>query len=253
MERLLVDFGYMYCECNVVLVVLEQVYYEVLMCLVVVVELCDDDIGIYIVCLGYLVEVLVWYFGVLVVCVQMLCLVVFMYDIGKLGVFDDVLKKFGQLILDECVCMQDYFCMGVDIFGCFSILVFVLVVEVVLYYYECWDGKGYLQGLQGEVILLLGCIVVVVDYFDVLMMDCCYWFVFVDDCVFVMLVDQLGGVFDLVIVLIFLVYVVELIVLCEWVNMIQFGFGLQQFEVLLFQVWLVGVIDLLCVFDEVWV
>lgn len=218
MECLVQDLGCMYYECNEVLCEVVWVYYEVLLCLLLVVDFKDDDIGVYIMCIGYFVEVMVELLGELLVFFCMLCWVVLMYDIGKIGILDGVFKKFGVYIVEEWVVMNEYLCMGVEILGCFCVLLFCLVVEVVLGYYECWDGGGYFVGLVGEDILLLVCIVVVVDYLDVLMMDCCYCKVFLDDMVLCMFVEQCGWVFDLCLVDLFLVYVIELLVLCDCIN-----------------------------------
>lgn len=61
---------------------------------------------------------------------------------------------------------------------------FNFVVEIVLCYYEKWDGIGYLRGLREEVIFESVCIVVIVDVFDVFIMKRFYKKVWVDDDVF---------------------------------------------------------------------
>lgn len=49
-----------------------------------------------------------------------------------------------------------------------------MVVEICCIYYECWDGVGYFNGIVGEDIFIVGCIIVLVDVFDVLGLRCCY-------------------------------------------------------------------------------
>lgn len=64
-------------------------------------------------------------------------------------------------------------------------------------YYEKWDGIGYLYGFKGEEISIEGCIVIIVDVFDVLMLKCFYKKVWLVEEVIDLLKDEVGKYFDL--------------------------------------------------------
>lgn len=68
--------------------------------------------------------------------------------------------------------MKQYLVIGVEIM--FVIEQFKLLLLVICWYYECWNGQGYLDGFVGENILFMVWIVVVVDIFDVVMMQWVY-------------------------------------------------------------------------------
>lgn len=72
-----------------------------------------------------------------------------------------------------------------------------MVWEIVFIYYECWDGKGYLFGLVGEQILIEGCIMVIIDVYDVLILECFYKCVFLVKDVLVIILESVGIQFDL--------------------------------------------------------
>lgn len=104
----------------------------------------------------------------------MVCIIigVFLYDFGKIGIFDVVLGK--KLWLDEVeyVVIRMYFEIGYCMLV--GYLLVVLVEEVVLLYYEILDGCGYFFGWCGEDILLVVCIVGICDVFDVMISMCFY-------------------------------------------------------------------------------
>lgn len=50
----------------------------------------------------------------------------------------------------------------------------MFVLLGVFYYYEWIDGVGYFLGFKGDEILWMGRLIVVVDVFDVMMMNCFY-------------------------------------------------------------------------------
>lgn len=46
-----------------------------------------------------------------------------------------------------------------------------LMLEMIVNYYECLDGSGYFCGIIGEKLSWLVCIMVIVDVYDVMMVD----------------------------------------------------------------------------------
>lgn len=124
--------------------------------------------------MSYYLKILVMVYGFNEEKVEILFYVVFMYDIGKIGIVDSIMFKSGKLIDEEFVEMKKYLEIGVEIFGECDLDLFKVVKFVFLIYYEKWDGIGYFNGFEGEDIFIEGCICVVVDVFDVLISKCFY-------------------------------------------------------------------------------
>jgi diguanylate cyclase (GGDEF)-like protein len=87
-----------------------------------------------------------------------------LHDIGKIGIPDAVLRKPSKLTADEYGMFQQHVALG-D-----AIVRDVPNVDVVRagirHHHERWDGKGYLDGLEGEAIPLIGRILAVADAFS---------------------------------------------------------------------------------------
>jgi putative nucleotidyltransferase with HDIG domain len=87
-----------------------------------------------------------------------------LHDIGKIGIPDVVLRKPSKLTADEYGMFQQHVALG-D-----AIVRDVPNVEVVRagirHHHERWDGKGYLEGLEGESIPMIGRILAVADAFS---------------------------------------------------------------------------------------
>jgi diguanylate cyclase (GGDEF)-like protein len=87
-----------------------------------------------------------------------------LHDIGKIGIPDVILRKPSKLTADEYGMFQQHVALG-D-----AIVRDVPNVEVVRagirHHHERWDGKGYLEGLEGEGIPLIGRILAVADAFS---------------------------------------------------------------------------------------
>lgn len=164
---------------------------------VMLLQMCDVYICYYCDCVGLFVQCLVMYCDFDDdVCVQ-IGLVVCFYDIGKIGIFDDVLLVLCWYIDEECVIMCEYLVCGEYIFlviGCSDVL---LVVWLICVYYEVFDGSGYFDGLCGEFILLGVCIVIIVDVYDVMISVCLYCNVMEYEVVLWIIDEQVGGLVDL--------------------------------------------------------
>ena len=87
-----------------------------------------------------------------------------LHDIGKIGIPDVVLRKPSKLSDDEFTMFKQHVALG-D-----AIVRDVPNVEVVRagirHHHERWDGDGYLEGLEGEAIPLIGRILAVADAFS---------------------------------------------------------------------------------------
>jgi len=87
-----------------------------------------------------------------------------LHDIGKIGVPDSILNKRGPLNKEEFKIMKSHTTQGVAILEGIEFL--KPTHPYVLYHHERYDGKGYPEGLKGEVIPMEGRLMAVVDTFD---------------------------------------------------------------------------------------
>ncbi|MCR5222585.1 MAG: HD domain-containing protein [Lachnospiraceae bacterium] len=96
-----------------------------------------------------------------------------LHDVGKINISDEVLNKPGKLTSEEYEIMKTHTTHGKKI-----IEHAISIVEgesylkearnMAAYHHERWDGKGYPDGLHGEVIPLSARIMAVADVFDAL-------------------------------------------------------------------------------------
>ncbi len=84
-----------------------------------------------------------------------------LYDVGKIGVPDEVLRKPGRLTDEEYTLMKRHAEFGSYIVS--AIPGMESIVPIVRSHHERWDGKGYPDGLAGEEAPLLGRLVAVAD------------------------------------------------------------------------------------------
>jgi HD-GYP domain-containing protein (c-di-GMP phosphodiesterase class II) len=87
-----------------------------------------------------------------------------MHDVGKLGVWNKVLKKPGKLTPEEYEHMKDHPVLGVEIVGEIDLL--QEAIDGVRHHHERMDGQGYPDGLKGEDIPLFARLIMVCDAFD---------------------------------------------------------------------------------------
>ena len=90
----------------------------------------------------------------------------FLHDVGKIGIPDSILLKGGALTPAERQIMQTHPIIGTEIVTGNPWLQEAAVI--IRHHHERLDGKGYPDGLQGEVIPLIARIFAVVDVFDAL-------------------------------------------------------------------------------------
>lgn len=169
---------------------------EMLLWLVCVIEFCDVGISVYLECMVCVVGLIVEQFGLFEEEVCLIEMVVLLYDMGKIVIFDVVLFKQGKFNEEELVIMCWYSWIGYELLSGSQNCFIQVGVLIVLCYYECYDGSGYFDGLVGDVILLEVCIVVVVDVFDVLILFCLYKEVWIMEVILVYFYVQCGWLFD---------------------------------------------------------
>jgi len=87
-----------------------------------------------------------------------------MHDVGKLGVWNKVLKKPGKLTPEEFEHMKDHPVLGVEIVS--EIDLFQEAIDGVRHHHERMDGHGYPDGLVGDQIPLFARLIMVCDAFD---------------------------------------------------------------------------------------
>jgi putative two-component system response regulator len=97
-----------------------------------------------------------------------------MHDVGKIGIFDDILRKPGPLTAVERTDMQRHTVIGYEILSESESELLRVAATIALTHHERYDGRGYPQGLSGEQIPLEGRITAVADVFDALLSDRCY-------------------------------------------------------------------------------
>lgn len=87
-----------------------------------------------------------------------------LHDVGKIGIPDVVLRKPSKLTADEYAMFQQHVALGDAIVR--DVPNVEQVRAGIRHHHERWDGKGYLDGLQGEGIPMIGRILAVADAFS---------------------------------------------------------------------------------------
>ncbi len=92
-----------------------------------------------------------------------------LHDIGKIGIKDSVLLKQSRLDHDEIAHMREHPLVGEDIL--MHIEQMKGVRKIMRAHHERWDGKGYPDGLKGDLIPIHARIITVADTFDAITTD----------------------------------------------------------------------------------
>ena len=92
-----------------------------------------------------------------------------LHDIGKIGVDDQILRKPGQLTREEFDQVKKHPIIGYNILAGLKNL--RRVIPGVRHHHESWNGKGYPDGLAGDVIPLMARIMAVADSYDAMGSD----------------------------------------------------------------------------------
>ena len=97
---------------------------------------------------------------------------VFLHDIGKMGIPDQILNKPGTLSDEELAIMRQHPVLAYRLLSGIEYLRPAL--DIPYAHHEKWDGSGYPRGLKGEEIPLTARIFTVVDVWDALTSDRLY-------------------------------------------------------------------------------
>jgi cyclic di-GMP phosphodiesterase len=89
-----------------------------------------------------------------------------LYDIGKMGVPSEILRKPGKLSAPELERVRRHPQLGAEIIGEHKDPVLALARTLALTHHERWDGTGYPKGLKGNDIPWQGRIMALVDAFE---------------------------------------------------------------------------------------
>ena len=87
-----------------------------------------------------------------------------LHDIGKIGISDSILNKTDQLTKDEYQLVKQHPTIAYKIIS--NIGLDQGIMKAVKHHHERYDGNGYPDGLSGENIDMLSCIISVADAFD---------------------------------------------------------------------------------------
>jgi HD-GYP domain-containing protein (c-di-GMP phosphodiesterase class II) len=102
------------------------------------------------------------------------------YDLGKISVPENVLTKDGPLSTAEMLMMRQHVSSGYDLLRDWDVFrvsprwLSQVVLEVVLFHHERWDGNGYPKGMRGRDIPLPARIMTVADAYAAMIMDTPY-------------------------------------------------------------------------------
>ncbi|MFM9904636.1 MAG: diguanylate cyclase [Pyrinomonadaceae bacterium] len=89
-----------------------------------------------------------------------------LHDIGKLAIPDHILNKPGSLTAAELEKTKIHPLVGASILA--NVGFKYPVIPTIKYHHECWDGRGYPEGLKGNEIPLTARILCVADAYDTL-------------------------------------------------------------------------------------
>lgn len=147
---------------------LEEAQIEIVTRLAVAAEFRDDDTGSHTRRVGRNAAAIGFAMGFPERDLEVLFTAARLHDVGKIGIPDAVLLKSGRLDGDEMELMRRHTIIGARILSSGGSKLLHLAETISLSHHERYDGKGYPQGLSGELIPMAARIVAVSDVLDAL-------------------------------------------------------------------------------------
>ncbi|HUI89199.1 MAG TPA: HD domain-containing phosphohydrolase [Anaerolineales bacterium] len=117
-----------------------------------------------------------------------------LHDIGKMGIFDQILLKTSELTAEEKRAVDRHPTYAFELLSPISYL--NPAMDIPYCHHERWDGCGYPRGLKGEVIPLPARIFAIVDVWDALTSDRPYRKAWPADQALQYIREQAGKPFD---------------------------------------------------------
>ncbi|HEX4596561.1 MAG TPA: HD domain-containing phosphohydrolase [Burkholderiaceae bacterium] len=137
-------------------------------------ELHDDDTGEHCYRVGALAKELAMKKGMDAEMCTLIDLSARLHDIGKLRVPDSILLKPGRFTPDERSIMEKHCEHGWELIGEGGLAQLFVAQEIALNHHERWDGNGYPNKRQGNMIPLAARVTALADVFDALTHRRCY-------------------------------------------------------------------------------
>ena len=147
---------------------LEAAQLEIVTRLAVAAEYRDDDTGEHTRRVGRSAALMAHLLGWSRERVQLMYTAARLHDVGKIGIPDNILFKPGKLSDEEFQLMRSHARIGGRILADGHSPLLELAEEIALNHHERWDGRGYPDGLAGEMIPESARIVSVADVLDAL-------------------------------------------------------------------------------------
>jgi putative two-component system response regulator len=146
---------------------LEEAQIEIVERLAVAAEFRDDNTGQHTQRVGQMAALLARRLGLPDSQVTLIRRAAPLHDVGKIGVPDTILLKFGKLTTEEFAVVKTHTLIGARILSGGKFPLLRLAEEIAFNHHERWDGDGY-AGIPAVEIPLAGRIVAVADVFDAL-------------------------------------------------------------------------------------
>jgi putative two-component system response regulator len=137
-------------------------------------ELHDDDTGEHCYRVGALAKELALKKGMDREMCTLIDLSARLHDIGKLRVPDSILLKPGRFTPEERAIMEKHCEHGWELIGEGGLAQLFVAQEIALNHHERWDGNGYPNKRQGNMIPLAARVTALADVFDALTHKRCY-------------------------------------------------------------------------------